>query len=120
MTELPKAYEPTVVEEKWQTRWMSEGCFHADPQSEKPAYSIVIPPPNVTGVLHMGHVLNNSVAVASMKIWGTEDIEAITADDKMIIVPFMLLILAALVPLVANINRKLPAAPHPWREKNED
>ena len=61
MTELPKAYEPTVVEEKWQTRWMSEGCFHADPQSEKPAYSIVIPPPNVTGVLHMGHVLNNTI-----------------------------------------------------------
>ena len=61
MTELPKAYEPNFVEEKWQTRWMSEGCFHADPQSEKPAYSIVIPPPNVTGVLHMGHVLNNTI-----------------------------------------------------------
>ncbi|MBR1979552.1 MAG: class I tRNA ligase family protein [Akkermansia sp.] len=61
MTELPKAYEPTVVEEKWQTRWMQEGCFHADPQSTKPAYSIVIPPPNVTGVLHMGHVLNNTI-----------------------------------------------------------
>ncbi len=61
MTELPKAYEPTLVEEKWQTRWISEGCFHADPQSEKPAYSIVIPPPNVTGVLHMGHVLNNTI-----------------------------------------------------------
>lgn len=61
MTELPKAYEPTVVEEKWQNRWMSEGCFHADPKSDKPAYSIVIPPPNVTGVLHMGHVLNNTI-----------------------------------------------------------
>ncbi|MBE6435606.1 MAG: valine--tRNA ligase [Akkermansiaceae bacterium] len=61
MTELPKAYEPNFVEEKWQTRWMSEGCFHADPQSAKPAYSIVIPPPNVTGVLHMGHVLNNTI-----------------------------------------------------------
>jgi len=61
MTELPKAYEPTVVEEKWQNRWMSEGCFHADPHSDKPAYSIVIPPPNVTGVLHMGHVLNNTI-----------------------------------------------------------
>ena len=61
MTELPKAYEPTLVEEKWQTRWISEGCFHADPQSNKPAYSIVIPPPNVTGVLHMGHVLNNTI-----------------------------------------------------------
>lgn len=61
MTELPKAYEPTVVEEKWQSRWMEEGCFHADPHSAKPAYSIVIPPPNVTGVLHMGHVLNNTI-----------------------------------------------------------
>ena len=61
MTELPKAYEPNFVEEKWQTRWISEGCFHADPQSTKPAYSIVIPPPNVTGVLHMGHVLNNTI-----------------------------------------------------------
>ncbi len=61
MTELPKAYEPTFVEEKWQERWMQEQCFHADPHSEKPAYSIVIPPPNVTGVLHMGHVLNNTI-----------------------------------------------------------
>ena len=61
MTELPKAYEPTLVEEKWQTRWISEGCFHANPESDKPAYSIVIPPPNVTGVLHMGHVLNNTI-----------------------------------------------------------
>ena len=61
MTELPKAYEPTVVEEKWQERWLREGCFHADPHSAKPAYSIVIPPPNVTGVLHMGHVLNNTI-----------------------------------------------------------
>ncbi len=61
MTELPKAYEPTFVEEKWQERWMQQGCFHADPHSSKPAYSIVIPPPNVTGVLHMGHVLNNTI-----------------------------------------------------------
>ena len=61
MSELPKAYEPTFVEEKWQQRWLQEGCFHADPHSEKPAYSIVIPPPNVTGVLHMGHVLNNTI-----------------------------------------------------------
>ncbi len=61
MTDLPKAYEPTQVEDKWQARWMSEGCFHADPHSSRPAYSIVIPPPNVTGVLHMGHVLNNTI-----------------------------------------------------------
>ncbi len=61
MRELPKAYEPTQVEEKWQKRWQEESCFHADPHSAKPAYSIVIPPPNVTGVLHMGHVLNNTI-----------------------------------------------------------
>lgn len=68
----------------------------------------------------VGHVLNNSIAVASMKIWGTEDVEALSIDDKMIMVPFLLIIVAALVPLVIKINRKLPAVPHPWREKNED
>lgn len=61
MTELPKAYDPHYVEEKWQTRWKDEQSFHADPASAKPAYSIVIPPPNVTGVLHLGHVLNNTI-----------------------------------------------------------
>lgn len=61
MNELPKAYEPQAVEEKWQAVWTNQSCFHADSSSEKPAYSIVIPPPNVTGVLHLGHVLNNSI-----------------------------------------------------------
>lgn len=44
-----------------QSLWIEEGCFKADPASEKPAYSVVIPPPNVTGVLHLGHVLNNTI-----------------------------------------------------------
>lgn len=61
MTELPKAYDPQLVEEKWYDRWMAKHCFHADPASAAPAYSIVIPPPNVTGVLHLGHVLNNTI-----------------------------------------------------------
>jgi len=61
MSEIPKAYEPQAVEEKWYAFWEREGCFTADPRSPKPAYSIVIPPPNVTGVLHMGHVLNNTI-----------------------------------------------------------
>ena len=61
MSDLPKAYEPQDVEEKWQSRWIADGCFKADPKSKKPAYSIVIPPPNVTGVLHLGHVLNNTI-----------------------------------------------------------
>jgi valyl-tRNA synthetase len=61
MSEIPKAYEPQAVEEKWYAFWLNERCFVADPKSPKPAYSIVIPPPNVTGMLHMGHVLNNTI-----------------------------------------------------------
>src|SRR5215472_1789977 len=61
MAEIPKAYEPQAVEDKWYSFWLKENCFLADPKSSKPAYSIVIPPPNVTGVLHMGHVLNDTI-----------------------------------------------------------
>jgi len=61
MSEISKAYEPQSVEEKWYARWQEDGCFAADPASPKPAYSIVIPPPNVTGVLTLGHVLNNTL-----------------------------------------------------------
>ena len=61
MSEISKAYEPQSVEDKWYDFWLINGCFTADPKSAKPAYSIVIPPPNVTGVLHMGHVLNNTI-----------------------------------------------------------
>ncbi|OHB33919.1 MAG: valine--tRNA ligase [Desulfuromonadaceae bacterium GWC2_58_13] len=58
---LPKGYEPQDVEKKWYQAWESQGCFHADEKSPRPHYSIVIPPPNVTGVLHMGHALNNTI-----------------------------------------------------------
>ena len=61
MSELPKTYEPQAIEEKWYAQWLADGCFTADPSSKKPAYSIVIPPPNVTGVLTLGHVLNNTI-----------------------------------------------------------
>src|ERR1051325_3834582 len=61
MPDIPKAYEPQAVEEKWYKFWLDHQCFVADPKSPKPAYSIVIPPPNVTGMLHMGHVLNNTI-----------------------------------------------------------
>ncbi len=61
MTEIPKAYEPQSVEDKWYDFWLKQGCFTANEKSAKPAYSIVIPPPNVTGMLHMGHVLNNTI-----------------------------------------------------------
>ncbi|MFH1151077.1 MAG: valine--tRNA ligase [Actinomycetota bacterium] len=58
---MPKAYEPGSVEERWYSFWEDNGYFHADPASGKPKFSQVIPPPNVTGVLHMGHALNNGL-----------------------------------------------------------
>src|SRR5580658_7899884 len=61
MSEISKAYEPQSVEDKWYDFWLKQNCFVADPHSRKPAYSIVIPPPNVTGVLTLGHVLNNTI-----------------------------------------------------------
>ncbi len=61
MAEVPKAYEPKAAEEKWYARWLAEGYFTADPASTKPPFSIVMPPPNITGVLTLGHVLNNTI-----------------------------------------------------------
>lgn len=61
MAELSKTYEPAAVEQKWYARWIEAGDFRADAQSSKPAFSIVIPPPNVTGILTLGHVLNNTI-----------------------------------------------------------
>jgi valyl-tRNA synthetase len=61
MSELSKAYEPQAVEAKWYAAWIAGKCFEADPSSTKDGYSIVIPPPNVTGILHLGHVLNNAL-----------------------------------------------------------
>ncbi len=61
MAELPKTYDPKTVEPKWYQRWLNAEAFRADANSNKPAFSIVIPPPNVTGVLTLGHVLNNTI-----------------------------------------------------------
>ena len=61
MSELSKGYEPQAVEERWYQYWLDNKFFVADPASPKPPYSIVIPPPNVTGVLTLGHVLNNTI-----------------------------------------------------------
>ena len=60
-SKLSKGYEPQSVEQKWYAAWERDKLFHADETSPKKTYSIVIPPPNVTGVLHMGHALNNTV-----------------------------------------------------------
>ncbi len=58
---LEKVYDPKRVEEKWVAFWEKERLFHAEPQSDRPSFSMVIPPPNVTGSLHVGHALNNTL-----------------------------------------------------------
>jgi valyl-tRNA synthetase len=61
MRELPKAFEHSEVDPRWYAFWESIGAFRADPASGKPRFSMVIPPPNVTGSLHMGHALNHTL-----------------------------------------------------------
>ncbi|MBR9986656.1 MAG: valine--tRNA ligase, partial [Desulfosarcina sp.] len=58
---LDKSYSPATVEKRWYEYWEQENLFAADENTTKRTYSIVIPPPNVTGVLHMGHALNNTM-----------------------------------------------------------
>jgi valyl-tRNA synthetase len=58
---LPSQYDHAAAQEKWYPFWESKGYFHAEADDPRPAYSIVIPPPNVTGALHLGHALNNTL-----------------------------------------------------------
>jgi len=60
MSSLSKTYTPQEIEGKWYQYWESKGYFHSEPD-ERESFSIVIPPPNVTGILHMGHMLNNTI-----------------------------------------------------------
>jgi valyl-tRNA synthetase len=60
-TELPKAYDPKAAQTQWLKDWDAEKLFHAEPDPARKPYAIVIPPPNVTGALHMGHALNNTL-----------------------------------------------------------
>ncbi len=67
MAELPKAYIPKDSEEKWYPFWERNGFFHARVNAQKKPYTIVIPPPNITGILTMGHVLNNTIQDAFIR-----------------------------------------------------
>ena len=60
MNELPKTYDPSDIESKIYQQWEKDGCFKAEPDSKKKPYSIAMPPPNVTGQLHMGHAVDNT------------------------------------------------------------
>ncbi len=61
MSELPKNYDPKAVEAKWYAHDLEQGLFHGEPAQGGAPYVVVIPPPNVTGILHMGHALNNTI-----------------------------------------------------------
>jgi len=60
-TTFSKAYSPKEIEDKWYGQWLSNNLFDTDDHSPKPAYSILMPPPNITGILHFGHVLNITI-----------------------------------------------------------
>ncbi len=59
--QIPKTYSPHEAESRWYSYWMEKGFFRSLPDKNREAYTIVIPPPNVTGILHMGHMLNNTI-----------------------------------------------------------
>lgn len=58
MAGMDSVYRPELVEERWQKAWEKEGLYSADPDADRPTYVIAVPPPNVTGELHMGHAMN--------------------------------------------------------------
>ena len=60
MSEIPKVYNPSEIEPQWARKWVEDRLYQADPNSTKPMFSLVIPPPNVTGSLHMGHMLEHT------------------------------------------------------------
>src|SRR5438067_13656160 len=62
-SDLDKGYEPASVEPRWARWWEEQGFFHSQDVSDKPPFSMVLPPPNVTGSLHLGHALTASIAV---------------------------------------------------------
>lgn len=61
LNDIPKAYDPRDVEDKWYKYWENNKVFHSEVDESKEPYTIVIPPPNVTGMLHLGHILNNTL-----------------------------------------------------------
>ena len=66
-SDFPSRYDPKPVESRWYEFWERSGFFTADAQSKKPKFSIVIPPPNITGALHVGHALNNTLQDAQIR-----------------------------------------------------
>ena len=64
MTELAKTFEPAAIEARWTLHWEQNAAFAASLDSDMPSFSIQLPPPNVTGTLHMGHAFNQKIGRA--------------------------------------------------------
>lgn len=75
--DLPKKYIPGLVEEKWRKRWDEDKTFIADNNTKKPVYVILLPPPNVTGILHLGHVLNMTIQDIFIRIHKMQGFEVL-------------------------------------------
>ena len=58
---IPKTYDPAIVEKKWYRFWEEHKLFHEEPNADQKPFTIVIPPPHITGQLHMGHALDNTL-----------------------------------------------------------
>jgi len=61
LSDIPKAYNPKEAESKWYSYWENHNLYHSEVDENKTPYTIVIPPPNITGILHIGHILNNTL-----------------------------------------------------------
>ena len=61
LKDLPSQYDHAAAQQKWYPYWEQQGYFHAEADDPRPPFTIVIPPPNVTGALHLGHALNNTL-----------------------------------------------------------
>ena len=75
--EIAKVYDANQVEDKLYQFWIEKGYFHAEPNTERQPYTIVIPPPNVTDVLHMGHAYNNTIQDILIRFQRMRDKEAL-------------------------------------------
>lgn len=77
MKEIAKQYDPSLVEERLYKHWMEKGYFHAEPNKDKNPFTIVMPPPNITGQLHMGHALDNTMQDAIIRFKRMQGFEAL-------------------------------------------
>ena len=75
--DIEKVYEPKKVEEKWYKNWLERNYFHAEPDTNKKPFTIVIPPPNVTGILHMGHALQGTLQDTLIRYYRIQNYEAL-------------------------------------------